>query len=315
MVSFIVPVYNMERYVERCLDSIVGQGGHAWEIVAVDDGSTDRTPQILDRYGAEDSRIRIVHKENGGIGSAIRAGLELINGDYVAFVDSDDYLEQDMLDTLAPYLGRYDIIQFGMVEEDEEGRTLGRIGFAEEEATGPDILVRYFESYRMPSLACRLFRRELFKGIRIPGRNIGIDEMATLQLMGGAKSLISLEAAFYHIYVRGGSVSRAVYSRQRIDETMEVHGFLWDYVKDLSRTVKNYVLIKNMQAYLGMFAFCEGDIFPEERERISRGIRDWRDLARREGDWRQIRRQLGMGYRLYALNSGCYRRIQLRRRG
>lgn len=315
MVSFIVPVYNMERYVERCLDSIARQQGHEWEIVAVDDGSTDRTAVILDSRAAADSRIQVVHKENGGIGSAIRAGLALAVGDYVAFVDSDDYVEEGMLEALAPYLGKYDIIQFGMVEEDEEGRTLGRIGFPEEEAAGSEeILLRYFESYRMPSLACRLFRRGLFESIQIPGRNIGIDEMVTLQLMGAASSLRSLEAVFYHIYVRGGSVSRAVYSSGRIEETVKVQEFLWDYGKDRTRAVRNHVLVKNMEAYLGMFAFCEGDVFPEKRAEIKKGLEICAARARGEGDWRQIRRRLGLGYRLYRLNSGLYRWIQQRRR-
>ena len=148
MVSFIVPVYNMEKYVERCMDSILNQQEQDWEVIAINDGSKDRTAEILNRYADRDDRIRVIHKENGGIGSAVKEGLQLAGGDYIAFVDSDDYIEKTMLSILKPFEGKYDIIQFNMVEEDEEGRVLGQIVFPEEEMKGTErILVRYFEKY------------------------------------------------------------------------------------------------------------------------------------------------------------------------
>lgn len=324
MVSFIVPVYNMEKYVERCLDSILDQQEQDWEVIAINDGSVDRTAEILDRYAERDSRIRVVHKENGGIGSAVKTGLKLAVGDYIAFVDSDDYIEKTMLDLLKPLEGKYDVIQFNMVQEDEEGRELGRITFPAEEVQGTeDILLRYFEKYRMPSMACRIFRRELFggtavteraDGIEIEGRNIGIDEMVTFQLMKRAKSLISIQETLYHIYVRANSVSRTVYSKGRIEEAVKIHDHLWSYGKDLPPAVKKYVLAKIILAYLGMFAFCEREIFPEERGTIQKGLHAYVALARQEREWPFIKKQLGIGYKLYRFNSEWYRSIQQKRR-
>ena len=80
MVSFIVPVYNMEKYVERCMDSILNQQEQDWEVIAINDGSKDRTAEILNRYADRDDRIRVIHKENGGIGSAVKEGLQLAGG-------------------------------------------------------------------------------------------------------------------------------------------------------------------------------------------------------------------------------------------
>nr|WP_300676360.1 glycosyltransferase family 2 protein [uncultured Acetatifactor sp.] len=315
MVSFIVPVYNMEKYVERCMDSILNQQEQDWEVIAINDGSKDRTAEILNRYADRDDRIRVIHKENGGIGSAVKEGLQLAGGDYIAFVDSDDYIEKTMLSILKPFEGKYDIIQFNMVEEDEEGRVLGQIVFPEEEMKGTErILVRYFEKYRMPSMACRIFKRELFDGIEIEGRSIGIDEMVTFQLMKKAKSLISIESTLYHIYVRANSVSRTVYSKGRIEEAVKIHDRLWSYAEDLPSSVKKHVLAKIILAYLGMFAFCEKGIFQQEQEGIQKGLQAYAALARQEREWPLIRQQLGVGYRIYCFNSRLYRWIQQKRR-
>ena len=92
-VSIVVPVYNVEKYLDRCIDSLVNQTLKDIEIILVDDGSPDNCPQMCDAWACRDSRIKVVHKENGGLGSARNAGLAEITGKYVAFVDSDDFVE------------------------------------------------------------------------------------------------------------------------------------------------------------------------------------------------------------------------------
>lgn len=316
MISFIIPVYNMEKYVNRCIDSIINQQVKEWEIIAVDDGSADQSPGILDNYAKEDSRIRVVHKENQGIASAVADGLALAAGEYIAFVDSDDYIDNNMLGILQPFEGKYDIIQFNMVQEDENGAVLGYIKFPIEEVTGAEkILSQYFAEYRMPSMACRIFKRELFEGIEICGRNIGIDEMVTLQLMSRANTLLSIDNILYHIYVRTSSVSRSVYSKSRIQEVITVHDFLWDCVQNYSEVLKQYVLIKNIQAYLGMFAFCEEEIFQEEKQRIQEGIQRFTEYASQCGVWKPVKSKLGTGFKIYQFSSNLYRFIQQARRG
>lgn len=101
VVSVIVPIYNVEAYLTQCLDSLVNQTYQNLEIVLIDDGSLDRCPQICDEYAAKDTRIKVVHKENGGLSSARNAGLDIAIGDYIAFVDSDDWVETDAYSVLA----------------------------------------------------------------------------------------------------------------------------------------------------------------------------------------------------------------------
>ena len=103
-ISIIVPVYRTQEYLGRCVDSLVNQTYRETEIVLVDDGSPDKCPKICDDYGEQDKRIRVVHKENGGLVSAWQAGVKASTGEYLCFVDSDDWVEWDMLEKMAAFL-------------------------------------------------------------------------------------------------------------------------------------------------------------------------------------------------------------------
>ena len=100
LISVIVPVYNVEPYLRKCVDSILAQSYSNLEVILVDDGSPDGCGAICDEYAAKDARVRVIHKPNGGVSDARNAGLDIMTGDYVAFVDSDDWVEADMYRTL-----------------------------------------------------------------------------------------------------------------------------------------------------------------------------------------------------------------------
>lgn len=109
LISIIVPVYNVEKYLSKCLDSLVNQTYENIEIVCVDDGSTDSSGAICDEYAKKDARIKVIHKENGGLSDARNAGLEAINGEYVMFIDSDDWIDIDTCEQCINTLERYDV--------------------------------------------------------------------------------------------------------------------------------------------------------------------------------------------------------------
>lgn len=122
-ISVIVPIYKVEEYLRECVDSVLGQRHADFEVILVDDGSPDGCPAICDEYAQKDSRIRVIHKENGGLSSARNAGLPHVTGDYIWFIDSDDYLTDDAFETASKYLdGDADIINFGILCRQKSGK-------------------------------------------------------------------------------------------------------------------------------------------------------------------------------------------------
>ena len=107
-VSVIIPIYKVEKYLSRCLDSVVNQTLEDIEIVLVDDGSPDSCPEICDRYAKKDSRIKVIHKKNEGLGYARNSGMLIATGEYIAFLDSDDYVSKDMYEKVYSELKRTD---------------------------------------------------------------------------------------------------------------------------------------------------------------------------------------------------------------
>jgi glycosyltransferase involved in cell wall biosynthesis len=107
LVSIVVPVYKVEKYLERCVKSLLCQTLHDIEIILVDDGSPDRCPQICDEYASRDERIKVVHKRNGGLSSARNAGLLVATGSYIGFVDSDDDVSLDMYERMLTIIEKY----------------------------------------------------------------------------------------------------------------------------------------------------------------------------------------------------------------
>ena len=108
MISVIVPVYKTEEYLERCVNSILNQTYKDIELIIVDDGSPDKCPAICDTFAQMDERVKVIHKVNGGVSTARNAGLEIATGDYIAFVDSDDYIELDMYEKMISKAVEYD---------------------------------------------------------------------------------------------------------------------------------------------------------------------------------------------------------------
>lgn len=126
MISVIVPIYNSEKYLKKCIDSIKNQTYKDLEIILVNDGSTDNSPKICDEYAKIDNRIKVIHQENGGLSAARNAGLKSASGEYITFVDSDDYIEDDTYEKVNSAIERFDsdLVFFREKSVDEQGRTI-----------------------------------------------------------------------------------------------------------------------------------------------------------------------------------------------
>lgn len=167
-VSAIVPVYNVERYLENCIESICGQTFTDLEIILVDDGATDHSGKICDNWAQKDSRIRVIHKANGGLSDARNAGIEIANGNWYMFVDSDDTITPDTVQRLyqAATEKQCEIAVCNMIRIYDDGSTEPFYAPVRE-LTVWDGQQR-FETLKQPSVCNKLFRAELFKNVRFP---------------------------------------------------------------------------------------------------------------------------------------------------
>ena len=171
LVSVIVPVYNVAPYLEQCLDSIVNQTYRNLEIILVDDGSTDESGAICDRYAEQDGRIQVVHKENGGLSSARNVGLDKMTGEWILFVDSDDWIELNTLELLFEQKDeRAEIVEFGIVHVFETHRD--ECLFRRELTSGVNILISLFRDQPFHGVVWnKLYAAHTVKDIRfIEGR-------------------------------------------------------------------------------------------------------------------------------------------------
>ncbi len=255
--SVIIPVYNMEKYVRRCLDSVLGQKIDDFEVIAIDDGSTDNSHRILDEYSAIFPQVHVIHQENSGIGAAYRNGLKNASGEYICFVDSDDYIDSSLLQDLNEVVEQYrhpSVIQFGLLFEDESSKVI-RCDYPKASVLygNREILKGHFEQFPTPSLACRAFKKELFDDVIYLDQNIGIDEILIVQLLLKASVIINLEKCYYHVFLREASVSRNDLTRARLKQFINVYDILKDVTKNSSLYAYNNILIKWLKLIQELF--------------------------------------------------------------
>lgn len=207
-ISIIVPVYKVEPYLRKCLDSILDQTYQNLEILLVDDGSPDNCPAICDEYAARDPRVQVIHQENGGLSAARNAALKLATGEYLGFVDSDDWIEPEMFETLLRALQttRSDIAVCGRYEENKDRQTACVCPEAQvldrEQALG-----LLLQNDKVQNLVWdKLYRRELFQDIWFPeGKTF--EDMAVMHwLFLRARQVAFVPKAMYHYLQRADSI-------------------------------------------------------------------------------------------------------------
>ena len=172
LISVIIPVYKVEKYLERCVASVVGQTYKNLEIILVDDGSPDNSGAMCDEYAKKDDRIKVIHKKNGGLSDARNAGLEIMSGSYVGFVDSDDYIATEFFERLYSALKKNDadISMCGVIKIFDDGTSERENAFDEDTCfSGEKGFETYILDEKIPSYACtKLFKASVFDGMRFP---------------------------------------------------------------------------------------------------------------------------------------------------
>lgn len=275
MISVIVPVYNVESYLEECFESLINQTYKDLEIIAVDDGSTDNSSKICEAYAKKDSRVRIITQKNQGLSAARNTGLEHMQGDYLIFIDSDDYLMPSSLEYMLSLSETHKsdmvVCPFWRLENDgsifpfNNHRPINGTEIFE----GPDKMDSYVRMFKQTNSVCgKLYAKELFQEIRFPVGKIAEDVFVCYRVIHAAKRLVIDEKPQYVYRNRTGSIMVSPASSKTYD-VLEGRSLEADFVAQhypelgrfaISRLCNEAVLLVFRTA-TNNFSYPKGDKF------------------------------------------------------
>lgn len=218
-ISIVVPVYNMEKYLCRCVDSILAQTYQNIQVILVDDGSKDRSYEICDSYGAKDPRVTVIHKENGGLSSARNAGIDAAQGEYIGFVDSDDYIAPDMYEKLIGAISTEgEIANVMYVRVDEHGATSpSKVPHTQDVIIPASEFVKELMLHTGDVSVCtKLFHRSIFQNLRFPEGKLNEDLLFCIETMTRMERVRFIGYVGYYYFFRSDSTSSG-YGKAVID--------------------------------------------------------------------------------------------------
>lgn len=219
LITVIIPVYEVEKYLKKCVDSVLGQTYTELEIFLVDDGSPDGCPAICDEYAAMDSRVKVIHKQNGGLSDARNVALDVMTGEYVTFVDSDDYIAPDAIETMYSALTRNhaDIAVGNMESFNENSEPTGFVFPPTKQEivyTGRDLL----KLINQPSGPNKLYKSELFRSLRFPKGKLYEDLHIWHKHLQNISSCVMTGKTAYYYLIRSESIMHANYTIRNTDD-------------------------------------------------------------------------------------------------
>lgn len=251
MISVIVPIYKVEKYLKRCVNSLLNQSYSDFELILVDDGSPDNCGNICEEYAAKDKRVRVIHKENGGLSDARNAGLRIARGEYIAFVDSDDWVATNYLETLLKVIELTD----SDICECEVLKTTGEI---EKYKKKDEKYTSYSSEKALELLICdkilhqyvwnKLYKRSCLKDIPFAVGKINEDEFWTYQVFGNARQITKISNVLYYYFQRGSSIMGNHYNLKRLD-ALEAKSLRQQYIE------KNFPVLTEVSK-INLFESC-----------------------------------------------------------
>lgn len=313
LISIIVPVYNVEAYLERCVDSLRNQTYRNLELILVDDGSPDRCPGICDSLAEADDRIRVIHQENAGLSGARNTGINAAKGEYLAFVDSDDYVAENFIEAL------YTVIQ-------ESGCAVSqcRFSYVRGESLKADVCPKGgWKEYRDEELMAqlygpeeeatyfvvawnKLYKRELFEQIRYPQGRIHEDEATTYRLFHEGKSLAFLDSALYGYYTENTGSITAVFSRKRLQWLQAHEERIEFFQKNGYEKLLPAAYRKLCDVCITFYYRCTENV--EDGKAIQMELKEQLERYQLEGCWwiADLPSRTRLGYRIFLISPWLY---------
>lgn len=316
LISVIIPVYKVEKYLRRCLDSVTGQTYENLEIVLIDDGSPDNCGSICDEYALKDNRIKVIHKGNTGLSDSRNEGIEASHGEYVLFVDSDDYIHPKMIEELYTNACEKNadvvVCDYVKVNEDEERVWMNQKLPVEAITITDDNRLKYMlgDTKIIFTVAWnKLFRRTVLGDIRFPFGKVHEDEFWTYKILHRAQAVVYLKETLYYYVQRDSSIMGEhtnIKSLQRLDAYKE----RIQYYKDRKMPLYEYQMINHYRYFMNDVidkVYKQGKCTKEE-------ISSYIYYIRKEillNIWKyNVSMKTKLGYVLYAVAPGIYKKMK-----
>ena len=251
LISVIIPIYKVEKYLDKCVESVVNQTYKNLEIILVDDGSPDNCPKMCDEWANKDNRIKVIHKKNGGLSDARNAGIDIAKGEYLTFIDSDDYVELNYVEFL-----------YNLVKDNGAELSMGKqyVRYPDKTInTGTNELyvlnshdtlekILYSEDFDVSAWA-KLYKKELFDEIRFPKGRLFEDSATTYKFIDKANAIALKSVPIYNYIIRNDSITNETFNEKKFDlivSTEEMSDYKSKKYKDLDKGCKRRL----MYAYL-----------------------------------------------------------------
>lgn len=262
LISVIIPVYNVEKYLRKCINSILNQTYKNLEIILVDDGSPDKCGKICDEYREKDLRVHVIHKENGGLSDARNIGIKNATGKYIVFIDSDDWIHPNMIEILFYEIQKSNadisMCMFKYIYEDEMEKNIDTEYHINsvEILTSEEVLERYYSDSRVPYVVAwnKLYKRDLFQKICYPKGKIHEDEFTTYKLFYDAEKIIVVDAELYFYLQRCNSITGGS-SKVKHWDILDAYSESKDYYKVHKESkLLEMVRIKETQEIMNLYS-------------------------------------------------------------
>lgn len=313
-ISVIIPVYKVEPYVRKCIESVAGQTYDRLEIILIDDGSPDRCGEICDECAQNDSRIKVIHRQNGGLSAARNSGLEAATGDYVLFVDSDDYIHKNMVERMHNIAieKQADVVvcDYLKVNEGEEKEQLQESGEVID-ITDDNRLDYMLGDTKIVFTVVwnKLYKRDLFQNICFPEGKVHEDEFVTYKILHQAEKVCYLRDELYYYVQRKSSIMGEggnVKTLQRLDAFQE----RIQYYRSRKMMAYEYQMLNHYRYFLTEFinnVYMQGKCTKAQ-------LKPYVQYMRKEivlHIWKyNISIKTKLGYVLYALTPGIYDKMK-----
>ncbi len=271
LISIIVPVYKVEKHIHRCVDSVINQTYKNIEIILVDDGSPDNCGKICDEYAAKDSRIKVIHKANGGLSDARNHGIDAATGEWLLFIDSDDWIHPQTVEVLynAAIKNRVNVSACNFAETQGEQPDVDS-SIEAEKYTPKDFYTTY---HVVATIACaKLYHRSCFKNIRYPKGKLHEDEYVTYRILFAEDTVAFINQPYYAYYINSDGITKSSWSPKRLDAEKALYEQINFFKSRKDQELIDFSL-KNYFGYLRRQGLlCDEKVYKKEHRFIKRKL-------------------------------------------